>query len=371
MTSSLQKYYIRIFLGTAFLLCIVGLIFIYSASSVFALERFGSAFYFLKKQLVGLCIGILGIISIQYISGATIKNASPILFIGSLAATLLTLIPPFGIRIHGSSRWIAIPGLTLQPSELLKIFFILYFAYVLCKKRYKYSFLFGFIPTVLIIVLPALILLKQPDFGLTVTIAITALFMLFFANFQLWHIGITIASLIPVGAVLIFIKPYRMKRIMTFLNPWSDPKGSGFQIIQSLIAIGSGGLTGVGLAQSKQKFFYLPMQHTDFIFSIIAEETGFIGILLLISLYISFLYSAIQLAMQLHDQFSRLVILGFATIVNLQAVINIAVAAGLVPTKGIGLPFVSYGNTALVCNLWMIGIIMVLVRDAEKLSNNF
>lgn len=371
MNSSIQKYYVRFFVSIALLLCLIGLIFIYSASSVYALERYGSAFYFLKKQIVGLMIGLIGIVAIQFISAATIKNASPLLFLLSLLATALTLIPPFGVRIHGSSRWIAIPGLSLQPSELLKIFFIAYLAFILSKKRFKYSFWSGFLPILLVIAVPSILLLKQPDFGLTVTLAATALFMLFYANFQAWHIGATVASLIPVAGILILIKPYRLKRVMTFLNPWSDPKGAGFQVIQSLIAIGSGGLTGVGIAQSKQKFFYLPMQHTDFIFSIIAEETGFLGVSGLILLYIALFYVAIQLAMQLQDQFSRLVILGFATIVNLQALINIAVAAGLVPTKGIGLPFVSYGNTSLICNLWMIGIIMVLVKDAQKLSNNF
>ena len=218
----------------------------------------------------------------------------------------------------------------------------------------------------LILLIPCIILLKQPDFGLTITLFLTTLVLLFVSQFEIKHILFTLLSFIPIGALLILMRPYRLKRVLTFFNPWHDPQGAGFQVIQSLIAIGSGGFWGVGIAQSKQKFFYLPMQHTDFIFSIIAEETGFIGAFVLVSLYLALLYISIKIAQQLTDQFSQLVVLGFATLVNLQAVINICVASGLLPTKGIALPLVSYGNTALVCNLWMVGVIIVLVKAEMK-----
>lgn len=357
------------FLFTIALLMIIGLVFVYSASSVFALEKFGTPYYFLKKQIVGLSIGIAGLFTLQWCTPSLIKKLSPVAFLLSIIASALTLLPSFSHHIHGSSRWLSIAGFSLQPSELLKMVFIIYCAHVLSKKKYKYSFIRGFLPVLVIVLLiPSIILLLEPDFGLTVTLFLTLLMMLFLANFHIRHILITIFSLMPLAFLLIITKPYRMQRIATFLNPWRDPKGSGFQIIQSLIAIGSGGFLGVGIAQSKQKFFYLPMQHTDFIFSIIAEETGFIGVVTIISLYSALLYYGIKIAQQLADPFSRLVILGFVVLINLQAVINIAVTVGLVPTKGIGLPFISYGNTALVCNLWMIGIIMVLVRSELKHS---
>jgi cell division protein FtsW len=179
---------------------------------------------------------------------------------------------------------------------------------------------------------------------------------------QLRYILITLGLAIPVGFFLIIMQPYRLKRILTFLHPWNDPQGSGFQIIQSLIAIGSGSWTGAGISASKQKFFYLPMQHTDFIFSIIAEETGFIGSCIILLLFTTLLYLGIKIANQLTDTFSYIVVLGFVLLTSLQAFIAIAVATGVAPTKGIGLPFVSYGNTALSCNIAMIGLISNIVH---------
>jgi cell division protein FtsW len=352
----------RVFLAIIAALLITGCIFVYSSSSVFALEKFGSEYYFLKKQLIGIAIGLLSIIAFQFVSASTIQRASPVLFLLSLIATALTLIPSLSLTLHGSHRWLSLPGITMQPSEMLKIFFVLYLANVLSKKRYKHSFWYGFLPVFAIAIPPSIILLLQPDFGLTVTLFLTMLIMLFLANFQLQHILIAIGSLIPPAIGLILLKPYRLQRVMTFLNPWQDPKGAGFQVIQSLIAIGSGGPFGLGIGQSKQKFFYLPMQHTDFIFSIIAEETGFVGVFILISLYVALLYYGIKIVHQLSSHFAKLTILGFVFLVNLQAMINIAVAASLIPTKGIGLPFVSYGNSALICNLWMIGIIINLAK---------
>ncbi len=357
---------IRFFVGIVIALTIIGLIFVYSASSVFAMETFGNTFYFVKRQLVGIALGIAGILALRMLSYTTIKSASPILFLCALVLTGLTLLPRFAYRVHGSSRWLRFLYITFQPSELLKIALILFLAYCIVHKTKKYSLFYGYIPILAILLLPSIILLKQPDFGLTITLFLTTLALLFVAQFELKHLFFTLCSFVPVGMFLIWMQPYRLKRIITFFNPWHDPQGSGFQIIQSLIAIGSGGFWGVGIAQSKQKFFYLPMQHTDFIFSILAEETGFAGAFLIIILYLALLYFGIKIVQQLKDPFCQLVIIGYLILINLQAFINISVASGLLPTKGIGLPFISYGNTALVCNLWMIGIILCLARSGHK-----
>ena len=345
-----------------FLLITIGLIAVYSASSVFALESYRTAFYFVKKQLIGIALGIAGIIGWQFFSLNSIKKASPLFFVASLLITALTLVPGFTQYIHGSARWLKLFGFSFQPSELLKITLVLYLAFCVSKKQKKYSLLYDYLPILSIMMLPAIILLKQPDFGLTITLSITTVIMLFLSQFQLKHVAGTLLSIVPIATILILIKPYRLKRVLVFFNPWYDPYGSGFQIIQSFIAIGSGGFWGVGLSQSKQKFYYLPMQHTDFIFSIIAEEIGFFGSSIIIFLYILLLYYGFKIAHQLKDQFSRLTVQGFTILINLQAIINIAVASGLLPTKGLGLPFISYGNTALVCNLWMIGIILRLIK---------
>ncbi len=343
-------------------LIVIGLLFIYSSSSVYALEQTGASHYYLKKQLIGLLVGIAAFFSCRYLSLTFIEGATPLLFWCSWILTAMTMIPQLSHTIHGSSRWLALGGFSFQPSELLKITFILYVARFLAKKENKqFSFTGSYLPFLVLLGLVSIVLLRQPDFGLTVTLAATSMIMLFIGHLPLLHLSITLLACIPAIALLILKQPYRLKRIMTFLNPWDDPQGAGFQIIQSLIAVGSGSWWGTGISHSKQKFFYLPMQHTDFIFSIIAEETGFIGSSIILLLYLLFMYFGIKLAWQLKKSFSVYAALGLIILLSLQALINIFVVTGLLPTKGIGLPFISYGNSSLVCSLGMIGLIANMV----------
>lgn len=352
-------------------LIIIGLLFIYSSSSVFALEKYASSSYFLKKQIVGLLLGIGVFIVARLVPLQVIKKHAPLLFFISLAMTGLTLVPHLSRHIHGSSRWLSLLGFSFQPSELLKIGLILYLAAFLTKKEYKKnSFTHCYLPFLIIMGITSAVLLKQPDFGLTITLLITACIMLFVAHIPFKYLAGTALALLPGVIILIVMRPYRLKRVLTFLNPWNDPRGAGFQIIQSLIAVGSGGLWGVGIGQSKQKFFYLPMQHTDFIFSIIAEETGLIGSAILLSLFLLFIYFGLRIASRLQDSFSSLATTGFVTLIGIEASINYAVATGLVPTKGIGMPFVSYGNSALVCCCLMIGLIMNMVYSQRHAPLN-
>lgn len=354
---------LHILLFVCALLIFAGLLFIYSSSSVYAIEKFGESYYFVKKQIIAVLLGFIGLSIARLVPLQFIKKLTPIGFFGSLVLTAATLIPQLSVRIHGSSRWLNVPGFSFQPSELLKISLILYLAYLLDKHKNKHSSLsHTYIPLIIILGIMCAVLLKQPDFGLTVTLFITAFSMLFITQLQTKHILFALAGIIPGAVALVLFKPYRLKRILTFLDPWADPQGAGFQIIQSLIAIGSGNFTGLGITHSKQKFFYLPMQHTDFIFSIIAEETGFFGCALLISLYLLLLYFGMKIAWQLTDRFSMLATFGFITLISLQTVINLAVATGLAPTKGIGLPFVSYGNTSLICSMIILGLIMNMVH---------
>lgn len=350
---------LHIFLILVALLVLVGTIFIYSASSVFALESHGSATYFVYKQLIGLVLGIIALFALQFVSISTLQKLSPLFLLGTIGITALTLLPSFSSTIHGSSRWFRIGGFSFQPSEILKVAFVLYLAMFLAKRAHKRVItLRDYLPLFTLVGLASVILLVQPDFGTTATIVATTFILLYVASFPLKHLLIAFGSVIPVAIALVIAKPYRLQRILTFMNPWRDPKGAGFQIIQSLIAIGTGGFWGVGIGQSKQKFFYLPMQHTDFIFSIIAEETGFFGCMILISLFALLLYFGIRLAMQQTDPFRFFTILGCTILITMQVVINIGVASGLLPTKGMGLPFISYGNTGLIANILMVGIII-------------
>lgn len=362
------RTHLLFFLSIVCCLIALGLVFVYSASSVYALSQFGYAHYYVKKHAYGIIIGLFTLCIGRYIPRQHIERYAGIFFIGAWILTALTLVPPLSVVVHGSHRWIKLVGITFQPSEILKMSFILFIARFLAKKELRMHDSFqSYIPFLCIIGATSLLLLMQPDFGLTVTLASTAFIMAYATGLPLQRVGYTIITSIPALAALIWLKPYRFKRVLTFINPWSDPKGAGFQIIQSLIAIGSGNIWGSGITQSKQKFFYLPMQHTDFIFSIIAEETGFFGVLFLVCMYMLLLYFGLRCATALTSSFGRYSTLGFVTLISLQACINIAVSTGLVPTKGIGLPLISYGNSSLICTFFAIGIIINLVcNDTHK-----
>lgn len=357
-----------IFTSIIALLIICGIVFIYSSSSIYAIERFGIAHYFIKRQLIGLTIGVLALLVAYLVPLKIVQASSPLFFCMALFLSALTMIPFLTQKIHGSSRWLKLGSLTFQPSEILKVAFILYISYLLAKKQYSTgSFTRGYMPLLIVLGATNLVLLAQPDFGLTVTLTLTTFILMFIAHYKNKHLLLTCACLIPIGIGLIYFKPYRLARILTYLDPWSDPQGSGFQIIQSLIAIGSGGWWGLGISHSRQKFFYLPMQHTDFIFSIIAEETGFIGALCIILLYIVLLYKGLRIAAQMTNPFCLFAITGFVIMINLQALINLAVVTGLVPTKGISLPFISYGNSGLICGLLTLGLIINMVHESHLL----
>jgi cell division protein FtsW len=345
-------------------LLIVGIIFIYSASSFFSIEKYGTAFYYVKRQLIGLSLGIGAYFFARMIPLNFLSKTSLISLFVSLFFTALPMLNFVGKKMHGSHRWIRVLGFTFQPSECLKVAMVIYIASFLARKKNDlHSLKKSYLPVLTILAIVGIILLKQPDFGCAVTISATTLCMLFLANINLKYLGYTIFASLPGMLSLAYLQPYRWRRIITYLDPWKDPQGSGFQIIQSLIAVGSGGWWGVGIAQSQQKFFYLPMQHTDFIFSIIAEEIGWIGSLFIIALFIIFTFFSFKISWNLENIFAIYLVQGIAILISIQTIINLFVSTGLAPTKGIGLPFISYGNTALVCNIFMTGLIMNAAYD--------
>lgn len=355
-----------LFLFAVGALLIIGIVFVYSSSSIYAYERLGDSAYFAKRHLFGIALGLCGAFLCRIMPVSFFKRIAPFTFLFALFLTALTLLPIFAQTIHGSSRWLRLGFVTLQPSELLKYAFILYLAYFFEKKGSGILALRTYIQFLCILGITACLLLLQPDFGMTVTLCITGIILAFIAGIRTKHLVSTLLCLLPITLTLVWLKPYRIKRILIFLNPWADPQGSGFQIIQSFIAIGSGSLWGVGVGQSKQKFFYLPMQHTDFIFSIIAEEIGFIGSCLVIMLFMLFLYAGLRLAFNQEQLFERYTICGCVVLLSLQALINIAVTTGLVPTKGIGLPFISYGNSSLASTVAIVGLILNFARPTKR-----
>ena len=359
------KYNLSVFLLINLTFVILGVIFVYSASSYYALETLGQPLYYVKKQLFGIFLGTIAFIFARSIPLNFFKNIS---FLALVSSTILTALPllicQFSYKVHGSHRWLNLYGFISQPSELLKVALVMYLASLLSRKKIIETTIHkAAAPLSIILIVIGIILLKQPDFGCLVTLCATTLIMLFVANLPLRYFLGTILTAAPIGFLLVYLQPYRWQRILTYLNPWQDPQGTGFQIIQSLIAIGSGGLWGTGIAQSQQKFFYLPMQHTDFIFAIMAEEIGFIGSIFFITLCILFLIFGCKLTLSLNNSFAIYLVQGIIILISLQFLINLFVSTGLAPTKGIGLPFVSYGNTALICNMFMIGLIDNAVHE--------
>ncbi len=336
----------------------IGCISIYSASYVYAFEMGFSPGYYLYRQIIGIVLaGGIAVVCAN-IPKRTLTTLAPYVFIISCLITAATCIPHISHTIHGARRWLMVGPLSIQPGEILKISTIWYLSYFLDKKQFTMHDMYHTcIPAITIIGCATLLLIIQPDFGQALTLGVTCLLLLYI--FELPYRYLVYISTLGAAATaaLIIHAPYRMRRILSFLNPWQDPHGSGFQIIQSLIAIGNGGTWGQGLTASQQKYFYLPMHHTDFIFAIFAEETGFFGAILLVILFILFLYSGYMLAFAYSGRMIQSFILGYTLLVTIQAFANISVTVGLLPTKGLGLPFISYGNSALIAHGIALGII--------------
>jgi len=366
--NNLLRKDVRILVSVALSLMGIGLLFIYSASSAYAMERIGVPHYFLKRQAIFLLPSTIGFFICALIPLKWWRSCAGFFLSCSVMVGLFTLISSVGTRIHGSSRWIMVGSFGIQPSEFIKMFLLMYASLLLERKcRNQRAILWIYFPLCTAFFVGCFVLLKQPDFGSVVITLTTLTTLLFVAGFQVYELLIGIAFALPVGFFLIYSRAYRVQRILTFFNPWRDPLGKGFQIIQSLIAIGVGGMWGAGVAQSRQKFFYLPMQHSDFIFSIIAEETGFVGSCLLIMLYLVFCITGMRIASRLSSEFAVFVVFSFTTMISLQALLNLMVACGLVPTKGLGLPFVSYGGSALLASSCMLGCIVSAARSERFL----
>ncbi|MFH1354755.1 MAG: putative lipid II flippase FtsW [Candidatus Omnitrophota bacterium] len=361
----MQRTRLNLF-AVSIILISIGLVMIYSASSIHAWERYKDSFYFFKRHLSFLVIGaILAFLAMCIDYRGLRKFARPLLFFAFILL-ILVLIPGIGREVSGARRWFRFKFFSFQPSELSGMFLIIYLADFIARKgKVIKDFSRGFLPPLCVLGLCTLLILMQPDLGTALSICIVALIMLFIAGIRpLYFLSLGLASL-PVLYALIFRVPYRRMRILAFLNPWLDPRGGGFQIIQSQIALGSGGLLGLGLGHSKQKLFYLPAAHTDFIFSIIGEELGLLGTLGVIALFMIFILQGLKIIKNTSDSFGYFLSLGLVLMISLKAVINIGVSCGVLPTKGLPLPFISYGGTSLVLDMISVGILLNIARSGE------
>jgi len=339
---------------------------VFSTGALIADEKFNNLFHFLERHLLWVFIGLIFMVTSMNIRYEMLKKLGKPLLIITIILLILVHFPYIGKAAGGARRWIRVGPLSIQPSELAKLVMIMYAANFLTKKQRNIKeFIRGFLPPMLVLGLVLALIIKN-DLGACVLIAGIVLTMMFISGANIKHLAIFFLASLPAIYIAICTFPYRMKRIMVFLDPWEDPLGKGYQIIQSFYALGSGGWFGKGLGKGIQKLFYLPEAHTDFIFSIIGEELGFIGTSLIILLYTYIIWRGIIIAYHAPDLYGHLLAIGITIMIAYQVIINIGVVTGLLPTKGTTLPFISFGGSSLIVNMTAIGLLLNISKEWER-----
>ena len=351
--------------GAVVALVSVGVVMVYSASAIIAADRFRDPYFFLKKQLFWAVLGFGCLWAAMTLNYRILERIMLPLLVVSLVLLVLVLVPPFSQEINGTRRWFRWGPVSFQPAELAKFSLVVYLAHFLTRRREVVeSFWLGLLPPLLVAGSMAGLVLLQPDLGSSLTLVVLVFCLLFLAGGRVRQMTLVAASALPLLAVAIYMAPYRLKRIMTFLDPWADPRGSGFQIIQSYLALGSGGLFGRGLGESKQKLFYLPEPYTDFIFAVLGEELGLLGAVSVIGLFGLLIWRGIRIGLGAPDPFGALLALGLTALLACQTLVNLGVVTGALPTKGLPLPFISSGGSALLMALFSTGVLLNISQHA-------
>lgn len=354
-----------IVVACAIILAIFGCVMVYSASKHSALNQYGNQFFYLKKQVIGVAIGIIGLIICSFINHNIYKKFYWLFYFVGLIFLLLVFIPGLGRTSYGATRWIGIGGLTIQPSEIAKFCLVFFLAGYLCDGD-KLSKFKHILITLSLGGIYCLLIMLEPNMSITMCVAFTLIFMLFVGGMRLKVFGIMIVPAIALVVVLILIEPYRLSRLVAFINPWENALDEGYQLIQSLYAIGSGGVWGVGLFNSRQAELFLPFSESDFIFAIIAEELGFVGCLILCLVFLIMIISIFKIGMKADNKFSAFLCFGIGAIISIQVILNIAVVTGSIPPTGLPLPFISAGSTSLLVFMSAIGVVLNVDRQSRK-----
>lgn len=346
-------------------LLVVGLVMVFSASAVYASELYGRPWMFLLKQLLWVTIGLAGLFALLQLDYRKLRLPAPIFTaVFSISVLLVTVL--FMDASRNTHRWLKLDSFSIQPSEFSKLVLILFLAYFLERQRDVINdFRRTLLPAGLITTVLFVLVVVEPDLGTAALLALIAVAMFFVAGLQFRYLAFLGALGVPVLAFLIVLEPYRLERVKSFLDPTADPHGTGFQAIQSLMAVGSGGVTGVGLMQGKQKLFYLPEAHTDFIYAVVGEELGLLGALLVAALFGVIAWRGLRIASRAPDLFARLLAVGVTVMVVGQAFINISVVLALLPTKGIPLPYISYGGSDVLVMLLGMGLLLNISQHAD------
>lgn len=358
----------KILMIVTVLLVLFGALMIYSTTSVITpvdVRKGITEFHYFKKHIFTIVTGLIFMFCAYILKPSYIRTMAIPLLVISFVLLILVFAPNIGISAGGARRWLRLWPSTFQPSELVKLSMVVFLAWYMSRPEYRTDRFRSFLIPVSTLAGFQIAIIKQPDFGAAMSLAILTFAMLFISGMKLRYLASLFVAALPVVAMLI-MEPYRLKRVTSFLNPWADPQGSGFQLVQSFIALGSGGLTGVGLGNSQQKLLYLPESHTDFIFSIIGEEFGFFGVTAIVLLFLILFLKGIAIANRTQDRFGYYLAIGLSLMIALQALINFAVATGLVPTKGLPLPFISYGGSSLLVNLIAVGMLLNISRSRQE-----
>lgn len=339
------------------LLSVVGTIFIYSASNYSALATYNNAFYFVNKQVLGILIGIGAMIFTACYDYNKLSKFYIPLAVVTIILLVLVFIPGIGVENYGARRWIGFGGFTLQPSEVAKFSLILFSATYVKNKPEKINTFSGILPILLYGLVLCGLIITEPNMSITVCVALLMITLLFVSGMKIKHLMLLLVPAFILGCVLIIIEPYRLNRLMAFINPWSSPKGEGYQLLQSLYALGSGGWFGVGLFNSRQKYAFLPFAESDFILSVIGEEIGFIGLVFFFMLLAFIVFRGLRIAKKSKNIFGFMLAVGITMIFGIQVIINALVVTGSIPPTGLPLPLVSSGNTSIIIFMAEMGIL--------------
>jgi len=345
----------------------MGIVMVYSASSAIANNSWGNSYFFIRKQAVSAVIGCILLMGTAMTPYRLYRKFAYIFLAIAAFLVILTQVPGIGHSAGGAARWIKIGAFSMQPSEFARLAFIIYLAYSITKKQELIKdFSIGFLPHVIFFLIFAILIMLQPDFGSVAILAMITWIMMFVGGVSLLHLLLSLLPMIPVGIFVMVSASYRMDRLVSFLDPWKHRSDEGYQIVNSLMAFGSGGVWGKGLGNGYQKLFYLPEPHTDFIFSVIGEELGLWGVLLILSVFAVVILRGIVIARNTEDMFGSLLATGIVTGLGLQTCINMGVALGLLPTKGLALPFLSYGGSSLLINMAAVGILINIAKTGNN-----
>lgn len=352
------------------ILSVFGCIMVYSASKYSASVQYNNQFFYLKKQIIGVLIGCVGLVICSLVNHKIYKKFYWLFYIVGLVFLALVFIPALGKTSYGATRWIGVGSFTMQPSEVAKFCLVFFLAGFLCDGD-KLSKFKNIIICLLAGGMYCLLIMLEPNMSITMCVALTLIFMLFVGGMRLKVFGLMIIPAIALIVVLILIEPYRLSRIIAFINPWENPLDEGYQLIQSLYAIGSGGVWGVGLFNSRQAELFLPFSESDFIFSIIAEELGFVGCLAVCLIFLILIINIFIIGMRADNKFSAFLCFGIGAIISIQTILNIAVVTGSIPPTGLPLPFISAGSTSLLVFMSAIGVVLNVNKQTCKQKFNF